>query len=152
MNYWRKWSKRSCFSDFRVNFSHKEEVNGEGPNVPWKSHFGAFQGVVPRTRVCQCSEKSAFKSALRLACSVASVKSNSVRPRGLQPARLLCPRDSPGKTSGVGCHALLQGIFPTQGQNPGLHIAGGFFTIWGTGKSPEPQGKPMKLTRWGSDE
>ena len=26
----------------------------------------------------------------------------------------LCPRDSPGKNTGVGCHALLQGIFPTQ--------------------------------------
>ena len=29
-------------------------------------------------------------------------------------------RDSPGKNTGVGCHALLQGIFPTQGSNPGL--------------------------------
>ena len=28
--------------------------------------------------------------------------------------------DSPGKNSGLGCHALLQGIFPTQGFNPGL--------------------------------
>ena len=28
--------------------------------------------------------------------------------------------DSPGKHTGVGCHALLQGIFPTQGSNPGL--------------------------------
>ena len=35
-------------------------------------------------------------------------------------ARLLCPWDSPGKNTGVGCHALLQGIFPTQGSNPGL--------------------------------
>ena len=29
--------------------------------------------------------------------------------------------DIPGKNTGVGCHALLQGIFPTQGSNPGLH-------------------------------
>ena len=28
--------------------------------------------------------------------------------------------DSPGKNTGVGCHALLQGIFPTQASNPGL--------------------------------
>ena len=28
--------------------------------------------------------------------------------------------DSPGKNTGVGCHALLQGICPTQGSNPGL--------------------------------
>ena len=41
-------------------------------------------------------------------------------------------RDSPGKDTGVGCHALLQGIFPTQGLKPGLHTAGGFFTVWAT--------------------
>ena len=29
-------------------------------------------------------------------------------------------RDSPGKNTGVGCHALFQGIFPTQGSTPGL--------------------------------
>jgi len=29
-------------------------------------------------------------------------------------------RDSPGKNTGMGCHALLQGIFPTQGLNTGL--------------------------------
>ena len=46
--------------------------------------------------------------------------SDSLQPHGLQPARLLCPWDSPGKNPGVGCHALLQGIFPTQGSNPGL--------------------------------
>ena len=34
--------------------------------------------------------------------------------------QLLCPWDSPGKNTGVACHALLQGIFPTQGSNPGL--------------------------------
>ena len=30
------------------------------------------------------------------------------------------PRDSPGKNTGVDCHALLQAIFPTQGSNPCL--------------------------------
>ena len=33
---------------------------------------------------------------------------------------------------GVGCHLLLQGIFPTQGLNPGPHNAGRCFTIWAT--------------------
>ena len=41
-------------------------------------------------------------------------------PNGLGPTRLLCPWDSPGKNTEVGCHALLQGIFPTQGTNPHL--------------------------------
>ena len=39
---------------------------------------------------------------------------------GLQPTRLLCPWDSPGKNAGIGCHVLLQGIFLTQGLKLGL--------------------------------
>ena len=46
-----------------------------------------------------------------------SVKSDSLWPYGLQPARLLCPWDSPGKNTGVGCRTLLQGIFPTKGSH-----------------------------------
>ena len=34
--------------------------------------------------------------------------------------RLLCPWNFPGKSTGVGCHFLLQGIFLTQGSNLGL--------------------------------
>ena len=46
-----------------------------------------------------------------------------------------CPWDSPGKNSGVGSHALLQGIFPTQGSNLCLTspaLAGGLFTTSAT--------------------
>ena len=39
-----------------------------------------------------------------------SVMSDSWRPHGLQPTRLLCPWDFPGKSTGVGCHCLLQGV------------------------------------------
>ena len=49
-----------------------------------------------------------------------SVLFSSLRPHGLQPAKLLCPWNSPGKNIGVGRHSLLQGIFPTQGLNPGF--------------------------------
>ena len=48
---------------------------------------------------------------------VTSVTSDSLQPHGLYPTRLLCPWDSPGKNSGMGCHALPQGIFLTQGLN-----------------------------------
>ena len=41
-------------------------------------------------------------------CSVGSVVSISLQLYGLWPARLLCPWDSPGKHTGVGCHALLR--------------------------------------------
>ena len=40
---------------------------------------------------------------------LAAVISDSLRSHGLQPTRLLCPWDSPGKNTGVGCHFLLQG-------------------------------------------
>ena len=43
-----------------------------------------------------------------------------MRSYELQSARLLCPWNSPGKNTGVDCHSLLQGIFPTQGSNLGL--------------------------------
>ena len=52
-----------------------------------------------------------------------SVMSNSLRPHGLYPARLLSPWNFPGKNTAVSGHFLLQGIFLTQGLNPCLeHI------------------------------
>ena len=41
-------------------------------------------------------------------------------PHGLHSPRHLCPWDSPGKNTGVGCHALFQGLFPNQGLDLGL--------------------------------
>ena len=49
-----------------------------------------------------------------------SVMSKSLQPHGLWPARLLSSWNSPSKNTRVGSHCLLQGIFPTQGSNPGL--------------------------------
>ena len=51
---------------------------------------------------------------------IRSVMSNSLQPHGLWPARLICPWNSPGQNTGEDSHSLLQGIFPTQGSNPGL--------------------------------
>ena len=52
--------------------------------------------------------------------ALASVVSGSVRSYRPQPISLLCPWDSPGKSTEVGSHSLLEGIFPTQGLNSGL--------------------------------
>ena len=49
-----------------------------------------------------------------------SVMSNSLQHYDLWPARLLCRWSSPGKNTGVGCHFLLQGTFPSQRSNLGL--------------------------------
>ena len=45
----------------------------------------------------------------------------TLSPRGLKPARPLCPRNSPGQNTGVGSLSLLQRISPTQGSKPRLH-------------------------------
>ena len=75
-----------------------------------------------------------------------SVVSDSLRSRGLEPARLLCPWDSPGNSSGVGCHALLQGIFPTQELNRGLlHCRQTLYHLSCQG-SPSPSGCPYLVS------
>ena len=72
-------------------------------------------------------------------CSVAPVVPDSLRPHGLQPARLLCPWDSPGKNTGVRCHSLLQGISPSQGLNESLAC----LLHWQAGSLPSThQGSP----------
>ena len=60
-----------------------------------------------------------------------SVISDSLQTHGLYPTRLLCPWESPGKTTGVGCHARFLGlpdprIKPESLMSPAL--ASGFFT------------------------
>ena len=66
--------------------------------------------------------------------------SNSLQCYVLQPTRLLCPWDSPGKNTQVCCHALLKGIFLTQGWKLCLlHLV-----HWQAGSLPlVPPGKPM---------
>ena len=47
-------------------------------------------------------------------------ESQSVVFNSLRPCGLYSPWNSPGQNAGVGSLSLLQGIFPTQGSNPGL--------------------------------
>ena len=57
--------------------------------------------------------------------------------------------DSPGKNTGVGCHALLQRIFLTQGSNPlSPSLAGGFFTADSPGKLSRVHENPMDREAW----
>ena len=57
-------------------------------------------------------------------------------------ARLLFPWDSPSKNTGMGCHALLQGIFLTQGSNPRLL---GPLHWWVDSLPLAPPGKPTYI-------
>ena len=62
------------------------------------------------------------KLKIQLPCvSVKSLQSCRLCDRmDCSPTRLFCPWDSPGKNTGVGCHALIQEIFLTQRLNSGL--------------------------------
>ena len=53
-------------------------------------------------------------------CLVAESCPTLCDPMDCSPPGSSVHGDSPGKNTGVGCHALLQGTFPTQGSNPGL--------------------------------
>ena len=63
-------------------------------------------------------------------------ESCSVMSKSLQPHGLYSPWNSPGQNTGVGSLSLLQGIFPTQGLNPGL------LQVQVDSLPAEPQGKP----------
>ena len=59
----------------------------------------------------------------------------TLRPHGLQPTSLLCPWNFPDKNTGVGCHFLLQGIFPPRDRTWASCAAGGLFTDWATSEA-----------------
>ena len=70
-------------------------------------------------------------------CSVAQSHPTVLRPHGLEPTRILCSWDFPGKNTGAGCHFLLQGSLPSPGMEPASPaLAGGFCTPEAPGKTP----------------
>ena len=95
---------------------------GNSPRVD--CHF-LLQGIFPtqgsNPGLLHCRQKLYPLSHFHSLFLLHKVKvSDSLRPHGLYPTRLLCPWDFPGNSTGVDCHFLLQGIFPNQGLNPGL--------------------------------
>ena len=56
----------------------------------------------------------------RVLCLVTQSHPTLCDPMDYSPPGSSVHGDSPDKNTGVGCHALLQGIFPTQGSHPGL--------------------------------
>ena len=85
-----------------------------------RHNITSLKGFPGGTYICLQNKRSPYRtkgahgqaSTSRHTCSVLS---NSLRPHGLYS-----PRNSPGQNTGVDSLSLLQGIFPTQGSNPGL--------------------------------
>ena len=73
-------------------------------------------------------------------CLLAKSCPTLLRLHGLQPPRLPCPWDFPAKNTGVGCHFVLQGIFPIQGLST-------YFLHWQVNSLPlSHQGSPCMGT------
>ena len=72
-------------------------------------HFLSLHLFSKQKEVCR------YKNCWILMVHECSVISDSLRSHGLYPAKLLCPWNFLRKDTGVGCHFLFQGIFPTQG-------------------------------------
>ena len=67
-----------------------------------------------------CFSLLVFHILLTLSTFQSESESHSVVPDSLPPHGLYSPWNSPGQNTGVGSRFFLQGIFPTQGSNPGL--------------------------------
>ena len=113
--------------DFRMEFTM-------GVKVPAKvrvetAEMGRFRGRGRREeRYCSKARRHqnlgrgdvAMKSQSLLGARALRVQDSSFPPWTAAPAKLLCTWGFPDKNSGVGCHFLLQGIFPTKGLNSRL--------------------------------
>ena len=75
--------------------------------IPWTEEPGSMRSQ-SQTRLEQLNTQNCYCSKSLQLCPTCNP---------MDPARLLCPRDFPGKNTGVGCHFLPQGIFVTRDKN-----------------------------------
>ena len=75
-----------------------------------------------KAQACMCNERDKWITHffIILTSEVAQSCPTLCDPMDCSPPASSVHGDSPGKNTGVGCHALLQGIFSTQGSNPGI--------------------------------
>ena len=114
---WRKvCKKKNCkkakwLSEEALQIAVKRrEAKGKGEKEKYTHLNAEFQRIARRDKKAflrdQCKEIEENNRMGREEKGSRSVRSDSLRPHGLQPARLLHPWDFPGKNTGVGCHRL----------------------------------------------
>ena len=123
----KKWLRSCCLHLPGKKQKHHSECRK--PKSNWHSSAILLLSRFSRVRLCATPETAAHQPPLSLGFSrqehwsglpfpspmhesekwkwSRSVVSDSVRPHGPQPTRLLCPWDFPGESNGVGCHCLL---------------------------------------------
>ena len=84
----------SCFSSVRLCATPETAVQQAPPSLGFsrQEHWSELP----------------FPSPMQESESESEVVSNPQGPHALQPSRLLCPWDFPGRSTGVGCHCLLR--------------------------------------------
>ena len=91
---------------------------------------GTWQAIVHRVAKSRTQLKGLSMHACKFSIYIYSTgkksesESHSVMSDSLEPHGLNSPCNSPGQNTGVSGYSLLQGIFPTQGPNPGLPHCG----------------------------
>ena len=111
-------------------------INSQGKILDWdgQAHFGLEVKRMNQT----------IRSEVKW---IRSVVSDSLWPHELSPTRLLSPWNFSGKSTGVGCHFLLQGIFLTQGSNWGLPDCGQMLYYLSHQGSSEPSTNSVTYLR-----
>ena len=77
-----------------------------------------FLKVIQSQEITKAVQKGPYKTYVM--CLVTQLCLTLFDPMDCTPSGSSVHGDSPGKNARVGCHAFFQGIFPTQGWNPGL--------------------------------
>ena len=100
------------------------------PNTPWPPTFIAFTCQYPPpewyvrhvqwTFTCHYHSKPIIYIRIHSCFMFYESETHSVMSSSLQPHELYSPWNSPGQNTRESSLSLLQGIFPTQGSNPGL--------------------------------
>ena len=129
----RLWGPKELETTEGLHFHFSLSCTGEGNDNPFQcsclenprdggAWWAAISGVAQSwTRLKRLSSSSSSSSTKYINESeVAQSCPTLWDPMDSRCTRLLRPWDFLGKSTGVGCHFLLQGIFPTQGSNPGL--------------------------------
>ena len=113
------WKKSKAFSQVKVKRTNHQKSNFT-TNTKWTFLVRKHKR---KKRLTENKPKTIMKMVIE-SCTVLYLVAQSCPtlgdPMGCCPPGSSVHGDSPGKNTGVDCHALLQGIFPTQGSNPGL--------------------------------
>ena len=113
------WGGKESDMTERLHFhflSHNEK------NTTFSLFIFGIKNTVFKLRILLCFKVKKLRTSLHYYCFCAYSLScvQLCDPMNCSSPGYSVHGDSPGKNTGVDCHALLQGIFPTQGSNPGL--------------------------------